>query len=121
MKKWMFIVGFVLIVSLASVSVYAYQTIRDPLFLGYEQAEQYVVDQSLLTSISDIDYYHGTSAYFVIHGINQEGENSIIWVKEDLTLHHLENSADGITAEQALAIVEDEVNGCTCEINSTRF
>lgn len=110
MKKSIFIIGFVLVALLTAVSVYAYQTIRDPLANGFEQAEQYILSKSLLANVSDVNYYHGTEAYFVFKGKNQEGDEVIIWVTDDLVSHHVEKSSDGISKEEALAIVQSEAN-----------
>ncbi|TWI58904.1 cell wall elongation regulator TseB-like domain-containing protein [Halalkalibacter nanhaiisediminis] len=110
MKKWLFISLFVVAVIFISASVFAYQTVRSPLLNGFEQAEQFVRDQTLLATISDIDYYHGTTAYYVLQGENQAGEETIVWIRDDFDSYHIELSSDGISEDEALAIWQNEVN-----------
>ncbi|MDT8859974.1 DUF5590 domain-containing protein [Alkalihalobacillus sp. MEB130] len=108
MKKWMILLAFIIVLSVTGLSVYAYQTIREPLYHHYEQAERYVIGQSLLSTIYHVDYYHGTDAYYVFTGLDEEETETIVWVSAQYDSHHIEKASDGITKEEAIAIVTNE-------------
>ncbi|GAE25039.1 hypothetical protein JCM9140_1009 [Halalkalibacter wakoensis JCM 9140] len=105
MRKWIIIIILFLFLIFTGLSVYAYQIIREPLEHHYEQAERYVKGQSLLTMISDVMYFHGTDAYYVFSGVDDEGIDTYVWVSADYDFHHIEKAQDGITKEEALEIV----------------
>ncbi|WP_227936228.1 cell wall elongation regulator TseB-like domain-containing protein [Alkalihalobacillus deserti] len=107
MKKWIIIVFFFMMISLTGAGVYAYQTIREPLLHNLEQAEHYVKGH-LLKTVYDVSYYHGTEAFYVLNGLTEEEEDTVVWVSEDFSFHHTEKTSDGISKEDAIAIVRKE-------------
>ncbi|MFC0470250.1 DUF5590 domain-containing protein [Halalkalibacter kiskunsagensis] len=111
MKNWILVIIIILFVTIAGMSVYGYQTIREPLKHNYEQAERYVLGQSLLQSVSDISYYHGTDAYYVFEGTSVDDEEVIIWVSEEFDSHQMAKVNEGISVDEAVAIVkkQDEI------------
>lgn len=117
MKKWMIISCIFLILIFAGIGTYAYQTVRSPLNALFEKAEQYA--RSELTDIVDIDYYHGEKAYIVVTGFSQEMEKMIMFILDDFSSHHMEKASDGITEDQALEIVKENVT--SREIQSIRL
>ncbi|MCL7745949.1 DUF5590 domain-containing protein [Halalkalibacter alkaliphilus] len=106
MKKWMILIVIIIVLSLTGLSVYAYQSIREPLRHNYAQAENYVVGQSLLKTVLTVTYYHGTDAFYVFTGLDEKDEETIVWVSAEYDFHHVEKASDGITREEAVAIVE---------------
>ncbi|GAE34594.1 cell wall elongation regulator TseB-like domain-containing protein [Halalkalibacter akibai] len=110
MKKWIIIIILVLIILFTGAGVYAYQLIREPLLHELNQAESYVKGQKLLTEVTSASYYHGTDAFYVLIGSTEEGSEAIVWVSEDYDFHHVELQTDGLSKEDALAIVHQEDN-----------
>ncbi|WP_017727990.1 cell wall elongation regulator TseB-like domain-containing protein [Halalkalibacterium ligniniphilum] len=107
-KKWV-IVGLVLFFTLTiGLSVYAYQVIRSPLLESQEQATSYVLEEGLLSSVTDVEFYHGTAAYIVLFGIDEDGDESIVWLNEENEAI-VRKAEDGITFEQAREIAEAEL------------
>ncbi|KHF40301.1 cell wall elongation regulator TseB-like domain-containing protein [Halalkalibacter okhensis] len=106
MKKWIIIIVIISASLLTGLSVYAYQTIREPLLHHYDQAENYVVGQSLLQTVMNVTYYHGTDAYYVFNGLDDDGEETLVWVSDDFDFQHVQRASDGITREEAIAIVQ---------------
>ncbi|WP_332693234.1 DUF5590 domain-containing protein [Halalkalibacter lacteus] len=107
MKKWIFWVVIIFVVLTTGLSVYGYQTIREPLKDNYEQAERYVLGQSLLHTVSNGTYYHGTDAYYVFEGIMDE-EEVIVWVSEEFDSHQIAKVSDGISEGEAISIVQKQ-------------
>jgi uncharacterized protein YpmB len=106
MKKWILLI--IIVVLITGLGVYSYQTIREPLHHQYKQAERYVLEKSLLHTISKITYYHGTDAYYVFKGMTDEDEEVIVWVSEAFDSHQVANVSDGISEDEAIAIVQKE-------------
>ncbi len=107
MKKWIILgASFCLFLLIGSV-VFAYQTVQSPLYEQYEKASTYAIKAGL-SQITDIDYYYGTSAYYVVKGFDSENNEVIMWIRDDFSFDHLERSADGITEEKVLEIIQRE-------------
>ncbi|MFC0559920.1 cell wall elongation regulator TseB-like domain-containing protein [Halalkalibacter alkalisediminis] len=107
MKKWLIIIFVLVTVLLTGAGVYAYQTIREPLLHELEQAEHFVRGQVLQT-VYDVSYYHGTETYYVFFGLTEDEEDTIVWVSEDFSAYHTEKVSEGITKEEAIAIVKQQ-------------
>ncbi|WP_413380581.1 DUF5590 domain-containing protein [Alkalihalobacillus sp. 1P02AB] len=108
MKKWIISSIFLLFITFLGVAFYMYQLVREPLTEAYEQVLVYVENEQLLNDISDISYYHGTETYYVITGEDEDGDMAYLWLKEDLSFYDLYKQSDGITAEAAMAIVNQD-------------
>ncbi|MDQ0205957.1 cell wall elongation regulator TseB-like domain-containing protein [Alkalicoccobacillus murimartini] len=111
MKKWVIIglILFALIVT--SASVYAYTTVRSPITDGYDQAEQTLLDSGDLETVEDISYFHGRDSYYVLRGLDADGDQAIAWIKQDFEESAiLRKEAEGISAEEAEAIAVEAVN-----------
>ncbi|WP_078553311.1 DUF5590 domain-containing protein [Bacillus alkalicellulosilyticus] len=100
MKKWILLVVLLLFVIGSATAVYYYQTIRSPLLEEKEKITQFVLANGAVTSISSINFYHGTEAYYVIEGQNAENESLIVWVSEDLQSVITRKAEDGWSKEQ---------------------
>ncbi|KMK76406.1 DUF5590 domain-containing protein [Alkalihalobacillus pseudalcaliphilus] len=106
MKKW-FVIGMAAVLILSAVCfIYFYNEIRKPLVSGYEQALAFAHEEQLITEVEDIDYYHGTDTYFVLTGLDEDGDPAYAWIKDDYESYHVEKREDGISVDAALSIVE---------------
>lgn len=108
MKKWIILSCLVVVLIIVGLSVYAYQVVRGPLVHQYEQVERYIYGQGLLETINEISYYHGTEAYYVVEGLDEEEKNLFIWVSDAFNNVYEAEAADGISEEEAIAIVNNE-------------
>ena len=82
----------------------------------YEEAEQVILASEELGSVTDISYYHGSSSYYVAKGTDSDGDSAIVWLMED-EQEPAQNlkEADGISADEAAAITEAEMNAQTIQ------
>ncbi|WP_247105560.1 PepSY domain-containing protein [Halalkalibacter sp. APA_J-10(15)] len=69
------------------------------------QVERYVLNQQLLNSVEEVTYFHGQEVVYVAKGL-YEDELKYVWVSEDFMSVHESNEEDGITQDEAIAIVE---------------
>ncbi|GAF65256.1 hypothetical protein BTS2_2154 [Bacillus sp. TS-2] len=110
MKKWIISIALLVIASFIGLSIYGYQLIREPLKENYNLAEQYTLENNLLQTIEEVEYYHGTDAYYVVYGNDAEGDSSVVWVANDFDGHDVRKADEGIDEEQVRSIVEAEHN-----------
>ncbi|MDV2683505.1 DUF5590 domain-containing protein [Alkalihalophilus lindianensis] len=106
MKKIIITILTVLCIVIAGTSAYAYHIIREPLVENYTEASNFVTSNELLQSIDSVHYYHGTTAHYVVKGLDEDGDEAIVWVKDDFETVNYRKASDGITYEQALSIAE---------------
>ncbi|RKD25756.1 hypothetical protein BEP19_02095 [Ammoniphilus oxalaticus] len=65
-----------------------------------ELGETSAAEQTDLAETADVTLYHGERRYIVVQGVTQQGEQKIVWFREDGMLEHVERMADLIPAEQ---------------------
>ncbi len=110
LKKWIFISIFVTII-LVGIATVVYINSREPLNSMYEQALERLQTETELTNIEEFSRYNGEKSYLVFKGANKKSEKVIAWVpsnhQEDIIL---EKWANGITKEDALNTLKNEVN-----------
>ncbi|GAE29056.1 PepSY domain-containing protein [Alkalihalobacillus hemicellulosilyticus] len=105
MKKWIISILLIVIILLISGTIYAYTIIREPLTNQLSQVEKYVLNQQLLNTVEEVTYFHGQEVVYVAQGL-YEDELKFVWVSEDFMSVHEANEEDGITQNEAIAIVE---------------
>ncbi|ADU30173.1 DUF5590 domain-containing protein [Evansella cellulosilytica] len=90
------IIIFVIILSIASVifTYLLYSSITSPLEERQLNAQQYVLANTTIAEINNIDYYHGRRSFQVMEGIDEEGTEVYIWFEELLENDNEENSED---------------------------
>lgn len=107
MRKWIILGVTVTLFIIFGTSIYAYQLIRSPIHEQFEKARTHSYELGIV-DVQSVDYYFGTDPFYVVQGFNEEGEETILWIKEDFSFHHIERKADGISFEDALTIVTNE-------------
>ncbi len=107
MKKWLtFSLAICLVITILATA-FAYHVVRSPINEGFQKARSFSYDIGM-NEIAAIDYYFGTEAYYVVEGLDENGEEAILWIREDFSFYDLARKADGITREEALSILERE-------------
>ncbi|ADC51178.1 hypothetical protein BpOF4_15645 [Alkalihalophilus pseudofirmus OF4] len=109
MKKIIFtglVVGFL---ALVGTSAYAYHIIRAPLVESYNEAKDLALSNQHLQTVEGAHYYHGTEAYYVLTGTNDDNDEMIVFVGDDLETVHELKRADGISYDQAMEIAQREL------------
>ncbi|MFK3936317.1 DUF5590 domain-containing protein [Alkalihalobacillus sp. NPDC078783] len=112
MKKWIITSCVGLVVVVLALFIYAYTTVRAPLADGYDMARDKILNEDVLESVRDVSYYHGEDAFYVVYGMDQDGDQAIAWVSQDeendtVTVF---KESDGISAEDASSLAESAVN-----------
>ncbi|WP_026673080.1 cell wall elongation regulator TseB-like domain-containing protein [Alkalihalobacterium bogoriense] len=111
MKKWVFFGIVLFVVVIVSMSTYFYQTIRSPIVAEKEVISNFIIENTDVTIVDTVEFYHGTESYFVIKGVNEQNENVIVWInKEDRDSIIVRNAADGITKEQVRSFALSELD-----------
>ncbi|WP_088102174.1 DUF5590 domain-containing protein [Halalkalibacter urbisdiaboli] len=109
MKKWFMVTSISFVLLLLGASVLSYYVVRAPLEKGYEQAEKYVLNQEVLHEINTIHYYHGTDPYYILYGLNEELEETIVWLRQDFEEVVSRKASEGITTEEVINKVKDDL------------
>ncbi|WP_428908907.1 DUF5590 domain-containing protein [Niallia sp. Krafla_26] len=112
MKKWFFIIGFVVLMIVAS-STMIYLKAVDPLKTVQEKAVKIAMDETSLSQVDDFHLYNGEESYFIIQGKDQKGTNLIVWVPEKKGKVFVKKASDGITRQEAINTVANEIGDDT--------
>ncbi|TPE70829.1 DUF5590 domain-containing protein [Halalkalibacterium halodurans] len=108
MRKWLILIGIVLFSAIIGAGAYGYTVIKSPFSEDEEQAVQLVLSEGYLATVNDASYYHGSDAYQVIHGLDEDGEERIVWVGPDDQVIS-KKASEGISEEDVRAIIEREL------------
>lgn len=63
-----------------------------------------------MEEVDEVNYYHGTNAYYVTSGLDQDGDEAIVWLDEQLKPVEHSKRSEGISNEQALSLAKEEAN-----------
>lgn len=110
MKKWLFIVGLLLILIITGCSAYFYQVVRGPLVEEQNRAVEYVLKNSELKTIDTVSHYYGSENYQVIKGKDEDGTALIAWVspENDEVVVHRED--EGLTVPEIRELIMETVS-----------
>lgn len=101
MKKWAFISVIVLLILIITQTIYLYLSASKPLVKAEERAIALIQDQLELNEIIDVTFFNGDEPYHVVHALDENSEEIIIWIPEnnpeDLIV---ENAENGLTEEE---------------------
>ncbi len=77
--KWSLLILLLLSVIFLVLAIYLYQDIRESKVSGYEETRQQLLANTSLTEITAIEQFNGAQSYHVVHGVNGEGEEKIVF------------------------------------------
>lgn len=107
MKKWIFGVS-IIVLTVILYGAYLYNTTMEKQLPKESKIVETAKKKGKLTEVTNIDYYHGTTSYAVVQGVNEKGDQYIVWVPEEKgdVLVHKKN--EGISEKEAMQIVAAE-------------
>ncbi|WP_017755548.1 cell wall elongation regulator TseB-like domain-containing protein [Calidifontibacillus oryziterrae] len=79
MKKWLFFISLLLIFVIWQAS-YIYMESIGGLKKEEQDAISYAKKHTNLIQATDVEYYHGSSAYYIVYGRSKYNEDLIVWV-----------------------------------------
>lgn len=112
MKKWLiFITVFIVSLSLI-ISIYVLWKAYAPIKGIETQAEELALETKELALVSDSYAYNSNDSYVSVFGIDEDGEEKVVFVPTSLKKGDIETVFlnDGITSEQALSVIGNEEN-----------
>ncbi len=118
MKKWLFIIGFLIIVFIICSTV-IYVNAVDPLKSAEEKAVRIAKQETSLTEVDNFNLYNGEESFSVLQGKDKNGTKLIVWVPEKEGRLVVKKATDGITRQEAIEIVSGELASDT--INSVKL
>lgn len=99
MKKKLLFIFFVLFVLFIIFLIVYYRIIRSPYIDEERVALEVMYANTNIVKVNDTFFYHGTDAYHVIEGIDEDGEEKIVWVDTTKGEVIVRNKSDGLTKE----------------------
>lgn len=109
MKTWISTGIIVFCVLVIAIFAFLYHSIRSPLKEENEQAVEYVLKNTDVTEITDVDFYHGSESYQVVTGKNTTGDELIIWFKSPEDELVIRKKKEGLSMEKAKQIAEQRL------------
>lgn len=107
MKKWIFGIS-IIIVAVVLYGAYLYNTTMENKLPEKSKTVEIAKEKGKLTEVTDIDYYHGTTSYTVVQGLDEKGDQYIVWVPEEKGDVLVRKKSDGISEQEAVQIVEEK-------------
>lgn len=109
MKKWLWLLIVVFVIGIG-LSFNVYLNALKPVKAAEKIAEEIAKRETSLVTLTDFSLYNGSSTYYVIKGIDQEGENIVVWVPENEGKIIVKKENEGITKKEALQKLYNEKN-----------
>lgn len=79
MKKWIFAIVIVIVAS-GIYGAYVYNKAMEKKIHKEEKSVEIAKEKAKLTKVKSVDYYNGNSSYTVVQGVDEKGEQIIVWV-----------------------------------------
>lgn len=107
MKKWLIlVVGVILVVVLFSLTVY--KQVQNNKTEGFSEAIEKALEATSLVEVNETSTYSRNESFVVIDGLDEDGNEIYVFVPdEDGEMIEID-AEDGITAEDAIQIVEND-------------
>lgn len=101
MKKWFILVALLIFVAIWQLFA-LYDNVTNKWEQMVEEALHLAQKTASLETVANANFYHGTSAYYVIAGIDKTGEDIIVFVPEDLNREQIivKKAKEGISEQE---------------------
>lgn len=110
MKKWIFILAFLLIFVVIQ-SIYLYNRALEPINKAEKTAVRLAEEHYKLKKIKEVTYFNGEESFQIIHALDNNDENIIIWVPEKNTKNLvMKKKEDGLTEKQVKKFAVSELD-----------
>ncbi|AIK36068.1 peptidase M4 [Bacillus pseudomycoides] len=107
MKKWIFAI-IIVIVAIGLYGVHVYNATMEKKIPKESKVIEIAKEKAKLTKVKTVDYYNGKSSYAVVQGVDEKGEQIIVWVPEKKGNVLVRKKNEGISEKKALQIVAGE-------------
>ncbi|CAI8700577.1 Peptidase M4 [Bacillus sp. IT-79MI2] len=107
MKKWIFTI-IIVIVAIGLYGVHVYNATMEKKIPKESKVVEIAKEKAKLTKVKTVDYYNGKSSYAVVQGVDEKGEQIIVWVPEKKGNVLVRKKNEGISEKKALQIVAGE-------------
>ncbi|MBY0595428.1 cell wall elongation regulator TseB-like domain-containing protein [Bacillus bingmayongensis] len=107
MKKWIFAI-IIVIVAIVLYGVHVYNATMEKKIPKESKVVEIAKEKAKLTKVKTVDYYNGKSSYAVVQGVDEKGEQIIVWVPEKKGNVLVRKKNEGISEKKALQIVAGE-------------
>ncbi|PEF74385.1 peptidase M4 [Bacillus pseudomycoides] len=107
MKKWIFAIIIVIVV-IGLYGVHVYNATMEKKIPKESKVVEIAKEKAKLTKVKTVDYYNGKSSYAVVQGVDEKGEQIIVWVPEKKGNVLVRKKNEGISEKKALQIVAGE-------------
>ncbi|EMA6341936.1 DUF5590 domain-containing protein [Bacillus cytotoxicus] len=101
MKKWIFAI-IIVIVAIGLYGVHVYHATLEKKIPKESKVAAIAKEKAKLTKVKSVDYYNGKSAYAVVQGVDEKGEQLIVWVPEKKGKVLVRKKSEGISEKQAI-------------------
>lgn len=81
-KKWVITIAALVALALIVQIVYLYSSVQGRLGNELDQAAAKAKQSQHLKKVLNVTYYHGTTAYDVVEGVNKKGKKVYVWVPD---------------------------------------
>ncbi|WP_216829212.1 cell wall elongation regulator TseB-like domain-containing protein [Alkalihalobacterium elongatum] len=109
MKKWVITCICLLVFAAIGISSYFYQTMRSPITEQEQLAIERALNETELSVVDDVSFYHGTEPYIVVKGRTDQDDTGLIaWVGEEERII-VKNVADGLSKEEVRHFAQNEL------------
>lgn len=107
MKKWIWTI-LIVVVAVVLYGGHIYNATMEKKVPKESKTVEVAKEKAKLTNVTKIDYYNGQTPYEVVQGVNEKGEQYIVWVPEKKGDILVQEANKGISEKEALQIVAKE-------------
>ncbi|MES9780413.1 MULTISPECIES: cell wall elongation regulator TseB-like domain-containing protein [Bacillus cereus group] len=117
MKKWIFAIIIVIVAS-GIYGAYVYNKAMGKKIPKESKFVEIAKEKAKLTKVKSVDYYNGKSAYIVVQGTDEKGEQLIVWVPEKKGNTVVRKKSEGISEKEAIQRTLEQVGNESKESKS---
>lgn len=108
MKKWILSISFFMIIIVA-ISVAIYFNAVEPVKNAEDKAIVTAKEETDLTKVDEFNLYNGEESFYILQGQDDKGTKLIVWVPEKKGKVVVKKASEGISREQAIKKVSEEI------------
>lgn len=109
MKKWLWIIGFLLVV-IIGVSSFVYIKAMEPVKEAEKLATKIAKEEASIETVHDFSIYSGTKTYYIIQGKASSGKNMIVWIPEEKKNRNIivREAKRGVSKKEVIEIITEK-------------
>lgn len=110
MKKWIFAIVIVIVAS-GIYGAYVYNKAMEKKIPKEAKSVEIAKEKAKFTKVKSVDYYNGNSSYTVVQGVDEKGEQIIVWVPNKKGNVLVKKKSEGIPEKEALQKLAEQATG----------